>query len=151
MKKIISLSLTLLLAVGLFSACGCAKKEHTDNITEPEASSDTAAITDSVESDSPDNDYTSQTDSEDSTENFNADLPDVSDNKEVVNDENAPKVFMIQDAESNADKLTYHLEDCKKLEGKEVVEVSWEYIKTVGFWQCPDCNPPRYENYTNAQ
>lgn len=43
---------------------------------------------------------------------------------------------MIQDAESNVDKLTYHLENCKLLEGKETNEVSWEYIKMVGFWQC---------------
>ena len=51
----------------------------------------------------------------------------------------------------NVDKLTYHLENCKLLEGKETNEVSWEYIKMVGFWQCPECNPPRYEDYANAQ
>lgn len=150
MKKIVFLSITLLLAVGLFSACGCAKKDN--NGQNSAAPSQSAAASTSPESSpsasaAPDNSNNAAP-SDSVQEN---DLPAVSENKEVVKEENAPKVFMIQDAESNVDKLTYHLENCKLLEGKETNEVSWEYIKMVGFWQCPECNPPRYEDYANAQ
>lgn len=145
MKKIISLSLICLLAVGLFSACGCAKKDSAVGSAEP---SQTAETTESAVSE---NDSAVQSTPDDGQNEITAELPAVSDNKTVVTEENAPKVFMIQNAESNTDKLTYHLENCKMLEGKEAIAVSWEYIKTVGFWQCPECNPPRYEDYTNAQ
>ncbi|WP_337399946.1 hypothetical protein [Congzhengia sp.] len=150
MKKIVFLSITLLLAVGLFSACGCAKKDN--NSQSSAAPSQSAAASTSPESSpsasaAPDNNNNAAP-GDSVQEN---DLPAVSENKEVVKEENAPKIFMIQDAESNVDKLTYHLENCKLLEGKETNEVSWEYIKMVGFWQCPECNPPRYEDYANAQ
>ena len=150
MKRIVFLSITLLLAVGLFSACGCAKKDN--NSQSSAAPSQSAAASTSPESSpsasaAPDNNNNAAP-GDSVQEN---DLPAVSENKEVVKEENAPKVFMIQDAESNVDKLTYHLENCKLLEGKETNEVSWEYIKMVGFWQCPECNPPRYEDYANAQ
>ncbi len=150
MKKIVFLSITLLLAVGLFSACGCAKKDN--NSQSSAAPSQSAAASTSPESSpsasaAPDNNNNAAP-GDSVQEN---DLPAVSENKEVVKEENAPKIFMIQDAESNVDKLTYHLENCKLLEGKETNEVSWEYIKMVGFWQCPECNPPRYEDYAGTQ
>ena len=150
MKKIITLSFTLLLAVGLISACGCAKKDNTSqNSAAPSQSATAATSPESSPSASanPGNGEASST-GDSVQEN---DLPAVSENKEVVKEENAPKVFMLKDAESNVDKLTYHLENCKLLEGIETNEVSWEYIKMVGFWQCPECNPPRYEDYANAQ
>lgn len=151
MKKILALSLTLLLAVGLFSACGCAKKNNSDKSAAPSQSAASPAPEvfedDASASVTPKNSGNENSDSGETAQ----DLPAVSENKEVVTEENAPKVFMITNAESNTDKLTYHLEGCKLLEGKEVNEVSWEFIKTVGFWQCPECNPPRYEDYANAQ
>lgn len=157
MKKIIALSLTLLLAVGLFSACGCAKKDNSDKSAAPSQSAalpapevfkdDASASASASASVAPQNSGNENSGSGETVQ----DLPAVSENKEVVTEESAPKVFMITNAESNTDKLTYHLEGCKLLEGKEVNEVSWEFIKTVGFWQCPECNPPRYEDYANAQ
>lgn len=150
MKKIVFLSITLLLAVGLFSACGCAKKDNnSQNSAAPSQSAAASTSPKSSPSASAAPDNSNNAAPGDSVQEN--DLPAVSENKEVVKEENAPKVFMIQDAESNVDKLTYHLENCKLLEGKETNEVSWEYIKMVGFWQCPECNPPRYEDYANAQ
>ena len=116
MKKIVFLSITLLLAVGLFSACGCAKKDN--NSQSSAAPSQSAAASTSPESSpsasaAPDN--SNNTAPGDSVQEN--DLPAVSENKEVVKEENAPKVFMIQNAESNVDKLTYHLENCKLLYG----------------------------------
>ncbi len=158
MKKLVSLSLTILLAIGLFSACGCAKKDdNAQGSAAPSqsAASDAAQSPESAPSEStaPENGSDSKPDSSAPAENTDAapELPAVSENKEVVQESNAPKVLMIKNAESNIDKLTYHLEGCKLLKGKETNEVSWEYIKTVGFWQCPECNPPRYEDYANAQ
>ena len=79
------------------------------------------------------------------------DLPAVSENKEVVTNDQAPKVFIMQNGENEEDGLTYHLESCPLLEGKEAQEMSWEIVQMIGYWQCPTCNPPRYENYTNAE
>lgn len=150
MKRIVFLSITLLLAVGLFSACGCAKKDNnSQSSAAPSQSAAASTLPESSPSASAAPDNSNNAAPGDNVQEN--DLPAVSENKEVVKEENAPKVFMIQDAESNVDKLTYHLENCKLLEGKETNEVSWEYIKMVGFWQCPECNPPRYEDYANAQ
>lgn len=129
MKKIISLSLALILSIGILSACGREKNAVSEDSKQPTSSSAT---------------------SQPSEKNTN-DFPDISENKEVVKDSDAPKIFMIENPESETDSLTYHLENCELLNDQKTKEVTWEYVKTIGFWQCPKCNPPRYEDYRNAQ
>lgn len=150
MKKIVMLSLSLLIAIGIVSACGCAKEDTAQNSAAPSQTEETTTPSPESSPSAPaaqnDNEAAESSDS-----NAAEELPAVSENKEVVQEANAPKVYMIKNPESNVEKLTYHLEGCKLLEGKEIGEVSWEYIQTIGFWQCPECNPPRYENYANAQ
>lgn len=132
MKKLLSFSIAIVLAVGLlFTGCGNTKQE-TDN---------QAPVTD-----------TSAPTQDNKTEPEAQLKPiEVSENREVVAKDAAPKVYMIQNADNNTDSMTYHLDGCKTLEGKEVAEVPWEMVQMIGFWQCPVCNPPRYENYTNAK
>lgn len=145
MKKLIFSTLSLLLVVSLVSGCGCAKK--TDNSYDAAPSAEVPAANDAK-----------STDAEEPAENKDTQeaepdtkRPAVSENKEVVKAANAPKVLMIQNSDSNMDNITYHLESCALLEGKDAQEVSWELIQMVGFWQCPECNPPRYEDYKNAE
>ena len=82
---------------------------------------------------------------------FEVKKPAISKNKEVVTSDKAPEVVIIMGADNSVDNMTYHLKKCKTLKGKTTQDVSWEIVQTVGFWQCPECNPPRYEDYKNAE
>lgn len=130
MKKYISLILAVLLSFSVIS--GCTKDNKNNEKVDPPVSSQ------------------AETPIENGGETENP-LPEESENKEVVSDDNAPKVFVAVDAENEEDRITYHLEGCKHLKDGEPMEVAWEYVKLIGFWQCPDCNPPRYEGYLNAE
>ncbi len=130
MKKWIALILSSLLVLASLCGCGCAKNEsktETPTQTKAPANADTQPIV-------PD-----------------AERPAVSENKDVVSTKDAPDVVMIQNSDSNVDNITYHLENCPLLKGKETAKVSWELVQMVGLWQCPECNPPRYEDYRNAK
>lgn len=138
MKKLLSLSFVCILLLGLLSGCGCAKQDATNppatqsgQVTEEEG--------------------TPSTEKEAQNEETPQNLPAVSENKEVAKENQAPKVFILQNSGNDTDNLTYHLENCPLLEGKEAQEMSWEVVQMIGYWQCPTCNPPRYENYTNAE
>lgn len=131
MKKLITLTLSLAFVISLLSGCGCAKEEHEEKTpTQTEA----PAANGDAQNGKPE-----------------AQRPEVSENKEVVAAQNAPSVVMIQNSDSNVDNITYHLENCPLLKGRETAKVSWELVQMVGLWQCPECNPPRYEDYQNAQ
>ncbi len=67
-----------------------------------------------------------------------------SNNKEVVTEEKAPKVYWAMD-------IAYHLENCKALAGANPQEVPWSLVKEIGLRQCPECNPPRYEGYVESE
>lgn len=133
MKKLLSLSFACILLMGLLSGCGCAK-QGADNTPATQSEQSDKAPGSSSENEAP-----------------SQDLPAVSENKEVAKADQAPKVFVLQNSENGTDNITYHLESCPLLEGKEAQEMSWELVQMVGYWQCPTCNPPRYENYTNAK
>jgi len=142
MKKLLALSMAFILAFGLLSGCGCSKNGGEAPVAPTEEgapqgeAAENGGAAEGEAAETPANDV--PTDLE---------LPAVSENKQVVKKEEAPKVVMIKDPKDNVDSLTYHLEGCKKLEGKESQEVSWEMVQMVGFWQCPECNPPQYEEY----
>lgn len=146
MKKLLALSMAIILAFGLLSGCGCSKNGG----EAPVAPTEEGAPQGGASEEGTPADGNSADGGAQSTPT-DVELPAVSENKEVVKKEDAPKVVMIKNPESNVDSLTYHLEGCKTLEGKEAQDVSWEMVQMVGFWQCPECNPPRYEDYKNAQ
>ncbi len=141
MKKLLSLAMVLALALSLLSGCGCAKQKEPANSAAPAAS---VAPAEGEQTPAEESGTVSESEP-------NPDKPAVSENKEVVTKEQAPKIFMIKNPDSNTDSLTYHLENCTVGEGKEMQEVSWDMVKAIGFWQCPTCNPPRYEDYKNAE
>lgn len=122
MKKLFCFVVMLTMAVSLFVVCGCSKKD----VPVQDAPDKNAPVTE-------------------------PEKPAISENKEVVTAEEAPEVVIIMGAEEGVDNMTYHLKDCKTLKGKTTQDISWEIVKTVGFWQCPECNPPRYEDYKNAE
>ena len=123
MKKRIALILSSLLVLAFLCGCGCAKNEsETETPTQTKAPANAATK-----------------------------RPEASENKEVVSAKDAPDVVMIQNSDSNVDNITYHLENCPLLKGKETAKVSWELVQMVGLWQCPECNPPRYEDYQNKK
>lgn len=74
-------------------------------------------------------------------------IPAPSENKEVVTEDNAPDVYLVMDNDDNAASISYHLKDCSLLSGGNPQKVAWEMVKTLGFRQCPKCNPPQYEGY----
>ena len=144
MKKILSLFMAVILALSVLSGCGCAKQkkpEQADSNAQMPVAETTVGEELPEDENAP---LATQTES-------SVELPAVSENKEVVTADTAPKVVMIQNPKNNVDTLTYHLENCKKLKGEEKQEVPWEMVQAIGFWQCPECNPPRYEDYKNAQ
>ena len=153
MKKLLSLTMAFALAATLLTGCGCSKQEDTANEDVPTE----AAVPGNEEApaeggQAPADDAAPAEGNSAPAENQPApERPAVSENKEVVTKEQAPKVFLIQNPDSGTDTLTYHLENCKLGEGNEMQEVSWEMVQTIGFWQCPECNPPRYEDYKNAE
>ena len=150
MKKIWTLSLALMMAASLLAGCGCAKKDADAPATQTEAGAP-AEGSETAPAEGSEATPAGEEASDTSEAPASVELPAVSENKEVVKKEQAPKVFLIENPKNNADSLTYHLESCPKLKGQNAKEASWEMIQTIGFWQCPECNPPRYEDYKNAQ
>ena len=150
MKKEIALCMALLLAVSFMTGCG--KNENAAEETSPAAETQNAEETKTEHKDAKETDAKGEAkegeEAKDSSENSGR--PEVSENKDVVNEKKAPKIFWIADGEGT-DALTYHLKGCEALEGKEVHEIAWEMASQIGFWQCAKCNPPRYEGYTNAE
>ncbi len=145
MKQIISIALIICLALSVLCGCGCEKKGAGESGNPTQAAPAGDVQTPGNESNPPsENGETPAGEAE-------SGRPAVSENKEVVTLDNAPKVMLIANPESNTDSITYHLESCTELEGKEAKEISWKMVQTIGFWQCPVCNPPRYEDYKNAQ
>ncbi len=63
-----------------------------------------------------------------------------SSNKEVVTEKTAPKIFWAMD-------IAYHLENCQAISGVDAKEIPWSMVQEIGLRQCPECNPPRYEDY----
>ena len=154
MKKFLSLVLVLMLAVSVFAACGKKDNAQTPESTgesdktqveEPIENNNTEETPSPVESDKtssgkkpakkPTNDIPS------------AATPAPSTNKEVVTEDNAPDVYLVIDSDDNAASISYHLKGCNLLKGREPQKVAWEMVKTLGFRQCPKCNPPQYEGY----
>lgn len=138
MKRVISLALTLIFTVCLFSACSDSE------ITPSPIPTPSPAL---EETEIPFEDW-DEVESED--ESLDS-LPEVSENKEVVSSGDAPQIYMLIDADSEISRMVYHLEGCPEISGEDATEVSWEYVQLIGFWQCPKCNPPRYEDYKNAE
>ena len=128
MNKLLCIILTLVLAMSLLA--GCKKSE---NNTEAPTTAEQSEATESTNNDK-------NTEQE-------YDVPEPSDNKEVVTAEEAPDIYLILNSDDNAASISYHLKNCKLLSGAEAQKVAWEMIETLGFRQCPECNPPRYENY----
>lgn len=123
MKKLLCLVMVLTLAVSLFSGCGCEKKYAPDDVSAIEKAKEDAPVIKNKK-------------------------PEVSENKEVVTADEAPEVYIAMDEEGGV--MCYHLKDCKTLEGKDAQVIPWANVQMVGFWQCPECNPPRYEGYANG-
>ncbi len=153
MKKFLCLVLALVLATSVFAACG--KK---DDVDEPQKSADTnqAQIEEPVESETPDESpapvesstpSTSKPAKKPASDVPSAATPAPSSNKEVVTEDSAPDVYLVIDSDDNAVKISYHLKDCSLLKDKQPQKVAWEMVKTLGFRQCPKCNPPQYEGY----
>ena len=154
MKKLLCLVLVLMLAMSVFSACG-----KSDGAGDSQKTADTnqAQIEEPVESNNP---IESEKPVESSTPAPNskpvkkpannapsAATPAPSTNKEVVTEDSAPDVYLVIDSDDNAASISYHLKDCSLLGGGQSQKVAWEMIKTLGFRQCPKCNPPQYEGY----
>lgn len=135
MKKIVSIILALMV---VFAVVACGNKKNTDKSAEPTASA--TAPTESIES--------PQSNTDVNTIVSDPKKPQVSENKTVVSKNAAPKVYVIM---PDMGDMSYHLENCANLAGKETKEMAWDVVQMIGLWQCPVCNPPRYENYKNAQ
>lgn len=171
MKKIIALTLTLILALCIFSACGgnsdsgenSGGSQATESATPTDGNSNVDdgvndvvdGAKDEVKDSAQDVKNNAKEKIDDVKENPKGEsqnsLPEVSENTEVVKEDKAPKIYMIEGTDSTVDNITYHLEGCKTCEGKNVTEIPWEMAQMIGFWQCPECNPPRYEGYKNAK
>lgn len=154
MKKFLCLVLVSMLAVSVFAACG-----KSDGAGDSQKTADTnqAQIEEPVESEEP---VENEKPVESSTPAPNnkpskkpasnvpsAATPAPSTNKEVLTEDNAPDVYLVVDSDDNAASISYHLKGCSLLGGGESQKVAWEMIKTLGFRQCPKCNPPQYEGY----
>lgn len=127
MKKILCLTFVLCIVTSLFSACGCAKKEsNTPALTTEKTSSQEQAKNDDATTQNP---------------------PAISENKEVVKKSDSTKIYI----KDGLDDMMYHLKDCSAVKDASINEASWEFVQTIGLWQCPTCNPPRYEGYKNAE
>ncbi len=153
MKKLLCLVLALVLALSVFAACGKG-----NNADEPQKTGNPnqAQIEEPVESKTP---YESPAPVESSTPSTSkpakkpasnvpsAATPAPSTNKDVVTEDSAPDVYLVVDSDDNAASISYHLKGCSLLGGGESLKAAWEMIKTLGFRQCPKCNPPQYEGY----
>lgn len=154
MKKLLCLVLALMLAVSVFAACG--KSDDTDD-SQKTADTNQAQIEEPVGSNNP---IESEKPVESSTPAPNSkpakkpasDVPSAavsapSKNKEVVTEDDAPDVYLVIDSDDNVASISYHLKECSLLKGGESQKIAWEMVKTLGFRQCPKCNPPQYEGY----
>ncbi len=135
MKKVLYLVFGLIVVL-TFTACGCEKNTDVKESATPTVSADAPAPTETIEA------------PEQNAQPSNSKTPAISENKDVALENTAPKVFVIM---PDIEDLSYHLEGCANLKGKNYTEMSWEAVQTIGLWQCPACNPPRYEGYKNAQ
>lgn len=150
MKKILCL---LLAAAAAVSIAGCSEGETQPTVS-PAATASAPSTAATSEASAPAEAEAGNAPSSDSAASGSAGSDSSEDgpvapssNTEVVTSENAPAVFIILNSEDSTDNITYHLEGCEKLEGKDSQQVSWEMIQTIGYHQCPVCNPPRYEGY----
>lgn len=128
MKKVLYLVFGLIVVL-TFTACGGEKNTDVKESATPTVSTQTPAP---AQTGDPSNSKT----------------PAISENKDVALENTAPKVFVII---PDMEDLSYHLEGCANLTGKNYREMPWEIVQSIGLWQCPVCNPPRYEGYKNAQ
>lgn len=141
MKKVLYIIFGLI-ATLTFTACGCEKNTNAKESTTPTVSTAAPMPDETVE--------TPELTIEKNTENAqtsNSKSPAISENKDVISEGSAPKVFV----RTYMEDLSYHLEGCANLAGKDCMEISWDVVQTIGLWQCPVCNPPRYEGYQNAE
>ncbi|MBO5734454.1 MAG: hypothetical protein J6R66_06165 [Clostridia bacterium] len=146
MKKLLCLVLALMLALSVFAACG---KKNDSNEEKPATEEATPAENEdnTEEGNAPSGDANSSNPSDETGSAPSPDVPAPSDNKEVVTTEDAPDVYLVVGSDDNAVSISYHLKSCKHLSGVESQQISWDMVKTLGFRQCPECNPPRYEGY----
>lgn len=143
MKKLLCVLLVCVLSVSLFVACG--KKDEVkeeNNILTQEEQQDAPEVDNGTEK----VEEPQKTETPKKTENKEKPLA-VSENKEVVTSKTAPEVHIISEGGTNNARICYHLENCKLLNGTEHQKVTWEMIEMIQFRQCPECNPPRYEDY----
>lgn len=154
MKKFLCFVLVLVLAVNVFAACG---KDNDTNEPDKTGEPNNAQVEEPIENGTPEETPSPVKNDSNSSGNKPAkkptsDIPSAatpapSENKEVVTDNEAPDVYLVVDNDDNAASISYHLKDCSLLKGGESQKVAWEMIKTLGFRQCPKCNPPQYEGY----
>ena len=137
MKKLVSIILALMVVFSVV-ACGNAKNTDADKSAEPTASTEAPA----------ENIQSSQPGTDDDAQVTDSKKPQISENKTVISETSAPKVYVIM---PDMGDMCYHLENCTNLAGKETREFAWDVVQSIGLWQCPVCNPPRYEGYKNAQ
>ncbi len=157
MKKVLCLILVLILTLGVMAGCGKEKAQETPDTNEAavaeipvtetpdanEAPSDETTVTEAPEDNSEAQPKKTPAKDSNSTQ-----TPAPSTNEEVIKeDADAPEVYIITKGGNNAESISYHLKDCPLLSGKEYQMMGWEMVRTLGFRQCPSCNPPRYEGY----
>lgn len=128
--KLTKIFAVLLAAVLCFSSCSCAKRKQN-------ADDDNTVLTQTEEP-------TEKSDGEKNEEENKA-TSEKADNNENEKNEDMPKVFWcMEDGNLN---ITYHLEGCPLIKGKNASEVSWEMVEAIGLRKCEECNPPLYKNY----
>lgn len=139
-KKLILITLTAA-ALCVCTACGCSKKEPVQSASASASVAPASAKPEASASAAP---------SAAGAAGSAAPTPvPPSSNKEVVADDKAPKeiYWLVTDSGNN---LTYHLKNCPQISGKDAQKVGWDIVKSIGLRQCPECNPPQYEGYVDA-
>ncbi len=144
MKKFLCLVLTLTLAMSVFAACG--KKDDANKSDKPQAEETSAQKDTETENEEIPDESVEKYEGDVSTVPP-ADVPAPSTNEEVATEETAPDVYIAMNSTDNAVSISYHLKDCSLTKGLTLQQIAWESVKELGFWQCPNCNPPRYEGY----
>lgn len=139
MKKLLSILLVCILALSVFAACG--KKDEIKTNEEPAAN-----FQEDVKNE-PEVSNNEEKTEEPKKEEVSYTPVKPSENTEVVTAKTAPEVYIISSGGTDNAHLCYHLESCKLLNGTENQKVTWEMIEMIQFRQCPECNPPRYEDY----
>ncbi len=169
MKKIFCIAITLVLALGMLSACGekeevvdeksAAVEEKSEELKEnaaviaeetikaAEETDEKATATQTKEKTSSTPKKNKTTSTKKSDKKTESNLPAPSKNKEVATADNAPEVHIISEGGDNTTRICYHLKDCSTLKGTTHQKVTWELIEMLQFRQCPECNPPRYADY----